>query len=143
MRTRRKPCQQLVAALLVVAGVAVLPIKASQWTIETIDSSGAGYYTSLKADSTGNLHAAYVPQTPTRPLKYAFWDNAVKRWFTMEVANKAEFCTLVLDSKGHPRVSYVDWGSGPGAKLRYAIWDGSWKVQAIDVRPGGGMAYYT
>lgn len=116
---------------------------AAQWTIETVDTSGAGYYTSMKADSTGNLHVAYVPEVNGHPLKYAFWDKAVKRWFTMQVAANASFSTLVLDSKEHPQISFVDFGTGQGCKVRRAAWDGTWKVDPIDVRPGAILGYYT
>jgi hypothetical protein len=129
--------------VVVAAAIFAWPIQAAQWTIETVDIAGAGYFTSLKADRGGNLHAAYVTQTWGNPLKYAFWDRALKRWFTMDVAKNASFCTLVLDSKDHPHISYADFGTGLGCKLQYASWDGSWKVQPIDVIPGGVIGYFT
>jgi hypothetical protein len=128
--------------IMAVSGLAC-PGGAAQWTIEVVDSSGPGYYTSMKADSAGNLHAAYVPDVGNHPLKYAFWDHIVKRWFTMQVATGASFSTLVLDSREHPHISFADWGSGLGDKLRHAAWDGEWKVEPIDVHPGGVIAYYT
>lgn len=142
MRTRRRH-KDGVVALVMSATIMAWPTQAAQWTIETVDTTGAGYFTSLKADSAGNLHAAYIPETFGHPLKYAFWDRVVKRWFTMQVAKGASFSTLVLDSKEHPRISYADAGTGLGCKLEYASWNGSWKVDPIDVHPGGVVAYYT
>ena len=139
---RARRCYRACSFLL----LAVMPAwqgAAAQWTIESVDRTGPGYYTSLKADRSGDLHAAYIPEVPGHPLKYAFWDKLVKRWFTMDVASNASFCTLVLDSKDHPHISYADFGSGLGTRIKYASWDGSWKVEPIDVHPGGSIAYFT
>jgi hypothetical protein len=142
MNTRSTCGRWLIAAGIAACGW-VWPCRAAEWTIESVDTSGAGYYSSLKADREGNLHAAYVGEVWNHPLKYAFWDHMIKRWFTMQVATGASFSTLVLDSKGHPHISFADWGSGLGDKLRHAAWDGSWKVEAIDVHPGAAISYYT
>jgi hypothetical protein len=129
-----------VCALSVLSGV----LAAAAWKIETVDSMGAGLYTSLKIDKSGNAHVAYVTETEGHPLKYAFWDSSVKRWFTMVVGGPASFCTLVLDSKQHARISYADYGTGLGAKLRYAYWDGgAWKIEPIVIQIGAVVAYYT
>ena len=62
----------------------------------------------------------------------------------MKVAGNAAFCTLVLDSKQYPRISYADFGTGLGANLRYATWDGSaWKTVPITIQVGAVVAYYT
>lgn len=135
-----KPGTALIT-VLIAAGLAS-PGKA-QWTIETVDSSGAGYFTSMKADSRGNLHAAYVPETFGHPVKYAFWDSILKKWFTMDVGKNASFTTLILDSKERPRISWADFGTGLGCKLEYAVWDGTWKIEPINPHPGGVIAYYT
>jgi hypothetical protein len=101
-------------------------------------------YSSLKIDRSGNAHLAYVTEIDSHPLKYAFWDSSVKRWFTMKVGGPASFCTLVLDSKQYPRISYADFGTGLGCKLRYAYWDGgAWKIDPIVIQVGAVVAYYT
>jgi hypothetical protein len=141
MGFRRQRISAFLTGLIALGGM-VRPSSA-QWTVETVDTSGAGYFTSLKADSAGNLHAAYVPETFGHPLRYAFWDRALKRWFTMEIAKNASFSTLILDSQDRPRISYSDFGTGLGCKLEYAVWNGSWKIQPIDPHPGGVIAYYT
>ena len=50
-------------------------LTAADWKIETVDSSGAGMFTSLKIDKFGNAHVAYVPEAEGHPLKYAFRDG--------------------------------------------------------------------
>ncbi len=116
----------------------------TEWKIDTVDSSGPGRFTSLKIDSQGNVHAAYVTESGGHPLRYAFWDHALKKWFTMPVAEGASFSTLVLDSKEYPHISYADFGTGLGARLKHAYWNGqSWKVTPIDIQTGAVVAYYT
>jgi hypothetical protein len=117
---------------------------AAEWQIEMVDQSGSAEFTSLRVDPVGNVHVAYVPDTPGHPLKYAFWDHATRRWFTMTVTSVASFSTLTLDSTYRPHISYADHGTGLGARLRHAQWDGiSWKITPIDVQPGTVVAYYT
>jgi hypothetical protein len=120
-----------IAACLALASAGLL--SAAEWTIEPIDRSGVGRYSSMKIDSSGNVHVAYVVDDGNRfPLKYGFWDHALKRWFVMNVADGASFCSLALDSKQRPHISYADPGTGSGAKLHYARWDGTkWNTQAI------------
>lgn len=129
----------LVSVLLLAATLAA---ETPAWTVETVDSSGIGKYSSLKVDAAGNVHVAYVVE-PFHELKYAFWDHALKRWFPMTVAPAASFCSLALDSKQRPHISYADFGVGSGAQLRYASWDGAaWKIQAIPLN-ADSIGYYT
>ena len=141
-RTGRILISVLLAAQM--AAMAADKQAVHQWTIETVDTHGSGRYTSLKIDQNGNVHVAYVPEISGHPLRYAFWDQSIKKWFTMQVTGIASFCTLVLDSKQYPHISYADHGTGLGAKLRHAYWDGtSWKIVPIDVQAGAVVAYYT
>ncbi len=119
-------------------------LYAAEWKIETVDTSGAGMFTSMKIDKSGNAHVVYVPEIDGHPLKYAFWDSSVKRWFTMKIGGPASFTTLVLDSKQYPRISYADHGTGLGAKLKYVYWNGStWKIDPIVIQVGAVVSYYT
>jgi len=128
-----------VAAGLLIASAA----HASVWQIDTVDSSSAGKYASLKIDRDGNVHVAYVTEDYLHTLKYGFWDHALKRWFTMTVTPRASFCSLTLDSKQRPHISFTDPGTTKGAKLRYAHWDGAaWKVQPIPLA-SDTFGYYT
>ena len=116
---------------------------ASKWQIERVDESGVGRFSSLKIDTKGNAHLAYVTDDGTDSLKYAFWDHTVKRWFVMTVAHGASFSSLALDSHGRPHISYADAGMGSGAKLRHAFWDGAkWQIQAIPLN-SDIIGYYT
>lgn len=119
-------------------------LRAGEWQIETVDTSGFAQFTTMQVDNSGNVHVAYVPDVEGHPLKYAYWDHAVKKWFTMEVTKIASFSTLVLDSKQRPHISFADHGTGRGARLRHAEWDGAkWKIAPINIQPGTVVAYYT
>lgn len=116
----------------------------SPWQVETVDPSGPGKFASMKIDKFGNVHVAYITDDGSHyPLKYAFFDHLLKRWFQATVDQGASFCSLVLDSKQHPHISYADAGGGSGAKLRYAHWDGqAWIRQAIPLN-SDVVGYYT
>lgn len=119
------------------------PARASDWQIDMVDQIGAGKFSSLQIDRDGNAHLAYVAENSTHPLRYAFWDHALKRWFVMTVAEHASFTSMVLDSKQRPQISWADFGSMVGCKLRYARWDGTkWLKQAVPLA-ADTVAYYT
>jgi hypothetical protein len=146
MKMTLKTTQLLMSAVAMIQAIAFAaePQATATWTIETVDVTGAGRYSSLQVDPKGNVHVAYIPEIAGHPLHYAFWDRVVKKWFTMRVAAVASFCTLVLDSKQYPHISYADHGTGLGAKLRHAFWDGStWKIVPLEVQPGAVVAYFT
>jgi hypothetical protein len=139
-KVRIKAGASLVAGLVLLLSAAS---AAATWQIEMVDQSGTGRFTSLKIDKDGNAHLVYVVDNGKQTLKYAFWDHALGRWFTMNVAEEASFSSLVLDSKQHPHISWADFGSAHGCKLHYGFWDGtSWKTQAIPL-PAETVAYYT
>lgn len=136
---RRFPGSRLASlALLLPASLC-----ASVWLTEVVDTAGAGKFTSMRVDSHGNIHLAYSIEDGSRnPLKYAFRDVSLKRWFTMKVAEGAAACSLALDSNQRPRISWTDFGTMSGSKLRYAQWTGSaWRVQPIPLN-SDVIAYY-
>ena len=118
--------------------------QAAGWKVEVVDPAGTGAFTSLKFDRFGNGHLAYIVQDRNHyPLKYAFWDRALKRWFVMGVANSASYCSLAVDSQGRPHISYADFGTLAGSQVRYAHWDGAvWSVAAIPAN-SETIGYYT
>jgi hypothetical protein len=117
--------------------------SAASWTVETVDPGGVGRFSSLAIDRDTNAHVAYVLDDGRNTLKYGFWDHSLKRWFLMNVADNASFCSLTLDSKQHPQISFVDYGTMAGSKLRYAHWDGkAWTVIAVPLS-AETIAYYT
>lgn len=135
-----KPISLSVAFMM----LAIPASYATTWQVDLVDNTASGTFTSLRVDSAGNGHVAYVTDTPDHVLKYGFWDHTVKRWFTMAVAPGASFCSLALDSKNQPHISYADFGTGKGAMLRYVHWDGSsWIRQGIPIRSTDVVAYYT
>jgi hypothetical protein len=138
---RSRSC--LVLAALAVCLTCAATLRAATWQIEIPDSSGAARYSSMKIDRSGNLHVVYSQEDGnTYPLRYAFRDHATGKWFTMTIAQGAAACSLALDSAQRPHVSYVDYGTGSGARLRYLNWDGSaWKGQPIPLN-SDVIAYY-
>ena len=109
------------------------PLSAGGWTIDSVDAVGiAVQYTSMKIDAQGNVHVAYVLNDNNHyPLRYAFWDHALKKWFVMTVDQNAGTCSLALDSKQHPHIAFTDFAGG---RLRYAHWDGSkWDHETLPI----------
>lgn len=127
-------------ALLLGAGRVV----ASDWQIDKLDDGGIGKFSSMMPDKYGNLHLVYIADDGQRyPVKYAFWDHQLKRWFVMPIAMGGSFCSLTLDSEQHPHIAWADWGTMSGAKLRYAHWDsGTWKVETVPLN-ADTISYYT
>lgn len=125
------------AGLLSMAAVAA---PAADWRIETVDTSGVGESSSLGIDKDGNAHVCYI-SGPTKALKYGFRDAATRKWFTMVVDQSANACALALDSKQHPHISYADYGTGDGAKLRYAHWTGEWTKERLNLKSETIAAY--
>lgn len=148
MRSASKMGRFVVRIARLIVGLVVLFATVSfgaEWQIEVLDAGPPGEFSTLKEDANGNLHLAYVLDDGLHnTLKYGFWDRTLKQWFLMPVAAGASFCSLVLDSKQHPHISYADSGSGSGAKLRYAYWDGkgAWKTQPIPLN-SDIVGYYT
>jgi len=116
----------------------------SEWQIEDLSQGGVGKFSSMKIDTRGDVHVVFVVDDGEHyPVKYGFWDHMLKRWFVMTIALGGSYCSLTLDSQQHPHIAYVDYGSMPGAKLRYAHWNGSeWKISPIPL-PAEIIAYYT
>ena len=107
---------------------------ADAWQIEMIDAGGAGKYSSMKIDKSGNVHLLYVLENEPYPLRYAFWDHSIKRWFHMTIAVGAGICSLTLDSHQRPHISWADGGTMVGAQLHYGFWDGkAWQLQAVKI----------
>jgi hypothetical protein len=139
---RRAKAITRIPALLAASLVCVVSAtESSPWRIETVDASGSGESTSMKIDKDGNAHICYVFGRGTA-LKYAFWDHLLNRWFVMVVDAYPNACSLALDSKQRPHISYADYGTGDGARLHYAHWDGtSWKKAPVPLNAVKIAAY--
>jgi len=137
-----------VAIILAYAVQGVGPVWPStppdaSWQVETVDRSGVGKFSSLRIDRYGNAHLAYISEDGSYSLKYGFWDHALKRWFMMTISRNASYCSLTLDSKQRPHISWADFGVVNGSKLQYAYWDGKlWNKQAIPL-DAETVGYYT
>lgn len=113
------------------------------WSTQTVDPSGAGWFTSLALDSEGNPHISYYGYYS---LQYASWDGS--KW-KIEVVDPGRFAyddslisigwysSLTLDSNDNPHISYYHKTNGD---LKYANWNGSgWNVQTVDSEGDVGL----
>jgi hypothetical protein len=102
------------------------------WHTEHI---GPGGQSRLALDAYDQPHVIYRQDSGNHALYYTYKDNT--GWHTNSVDIHAEdrSLSLVLDSEGHPHITYVNNG------LKYGYWDGVvWHVQTI-VEPGNNPAY--
>ena len=124
-----------IISLLALLGTSVA--WAENWTIGRVDGSVGGSFSSLQIDKFGNAHVGYVDEA-SGFLQYSFWDHNLKKWFTTTLDRSGGFCSLALDSKQRPHISYVRWDH-----LIYAHWDGSaWQIQTVEL-PSKAVRFYT
>ena len=123
--------------LLVFAGIAAA--QAGPWEIGIVDGSLGGSFSSLRIDKYGNAHVASAGDAEAT-LQYSFWDHNLKKWFTTTLGRTSGFCSLALDSRQRPHISYVEYGA---SKMYHTFWDGSsWQKQPIQI-PTRHIAFYT
>lgn len=94
-------------------------LRAAEWKAEIVEPGGGGKYSSLKIDRAGNAHVAFYDEI-NHELKYGFRDAKLQKWFATKLDGSSGFCSLALDSKDRPHISYL-LGNG---KLGYIHWDG-------------------
>ncbi len=135
---------RLLGSIALGAVPCLIQASGATWTLETVDQSGVGKFTSLKVDRNGNAHLAYVIDDGNRyPLRYAIRDHKTGKWFLMTLAESVGSCSLVLDSKQNPHISYVDAGTGVGSKVHYTYWNGTtWKNVPIQLN-SEVISYYS
>jgi hypothetical protein len=127
----RRPIARANQALpiLALAVCCATQLVAAEWRIEDVDPGGGGKFSSLKLDSAGNAHVAYYDEVQ-HELKYGFRDRRLNKWFTTRLDGTAGFCSLVLDSKDQPHISYLTVNN----KLKYIHWNGkSWDKQPLEI----------
>jgi hypothetical protein len=140
---RKKAIVNVCAVVASVLGTAAAAAEDPVWKTEVVETAGPGKYSALQIDKDGNLHLVYSVDDGNRfPLKYAFRDQRLGKWFVMTVAQSAGAAAIALDATQRPHISWVDAGSGSGSKLRYAYWNGTkWVGQAIPLN-SDVIAYY-
>ena len=109
----------------------------AEWKLEVVPDVPGGKFTSLKLDIYGNAHVAHVDGYEGI-LRYSFWDRALDKWFSTDVVRGAQFCSLALDSKQRPHISFPG-----GTGVTHMYWDGEkWQKQFADVH-ARVINYYT
>jgi hypothetical protein len=109
------------------------------WKIETLEYGAT--FSSLVLDSGDNPHLCY---TCDEGLKYAVWNGTA--WNTQivdttgdPIASVGASCSLALDSKGNPHISYID--QYRGTILKYAFLNGSsWMIYGLTDQAHGGCS---
>ena len=128
-------------SLLHIAWIAALftsCLNAGDWITAVVDGVSGGKYSSLRFDKFGNAHVAHF-DGPNGTINYSFWDHSLNKWFSTNVDRGSGFCSLILDSKQRPHISYPE-GSN---RIKHAYWDGStWQKQSIDIH-ATVINYYT
>ena len=111
--------------------------KDGGWTIEIVDSTALGWWTSIALDSLAYPHIAYCDDS-TNSLKYTSWNGL--NWeidIVDTVATESDTggyfwyisASLALDSVDCPHISYRDNIIGV---IKYAYWDGGWNIDTVD-----------
>lgn len=112
-------------------------VYGADWKVGVVPDVPGGKFSSLKLDRYGNAHVAHVDGFEGL-LHYSFWDRALDKWFSTDLDSGAGFCSLALDSKQRPHISFP---AGTGVVHRY--WDGEkWQKQFADVH-ARQINYYT
>ena len=103
-------------------------VHAAEWRLGIVPDVPGGKFSSLKLDRYGNAHVVHMDGFDTM-LRYSFWDRALNKWFSTNLERGPGFCSLALDSKQRPHISYP---AGTGVVHMY--WDGEkWQKQFADV----------
>ena len=107
------------------------------WSIEIVDSTGVGRYTSLTLDTVGYPHISYFDGT-NDDLKYAYKDSSGWHTNTVDyIGYVGRYTSLALDSNDYPHISYYDVTNGD---LKYAYQDsGGWHITTVDSIGNVGM----
>jgi hypothetical protein len=112
-------------------------VYGAEWKVGVVPDVPGGKFSSLKLDRYGNAHVAHVDGFDNM-MRYSFWDRALDKWFSTDLDKGAIYCSLVLDSKDRPHISFP---AGTGVGHRY--WDGEkWQKQFADVH-ARVINYYT
>jgi hypothetical protein len=130
LRAMRPRCFDILMTVLCLTTVGSCQ-NHTMWQIEVVDGSGgAGAFSSLVIDRSGNLHLAYSNQARTA-LRYAFRARAQKRWDKTTIDQMGgSFEALAVDSHGSAHIAY---NSPKSIGLHYASWDGKqWQKILID-----------
>jgi hypothetical protein len=112
--------------------------RSAEWTVGLVEPGAGGRFSSLRIDKYDNAHVSYFDESQSL-IVYSFWDHSLNKWFTTSVDRGSGFCSLALDSKQHPHISYPEGSE----KVTEAYWDGSaWQKRPV-VTQAKIINYYT
>jgi hypothetical protein len=115
------------ARAIVICVVAGAALQAGEWQVAQVGIGGK--YSTLKIDKFGNAHVVHFDPASTT-INYSFWDHSLNKWFTTALDRGSGFCSLALDSKQRPHISYPE-GSN---QIKHTYWDGSaWQRQVVNI----------
>jgi hypothetical protein len=119
-----------------VTEVHATPIE-HEWTVETVQKSEVGYWTSIALDSSDTPHISYY-DAEAEDLKYATPSGDLYNWAIDRVDYVGDigmYTSIVIDSTDTPHISYHDH-SGYDLRHAWAIGD-DWGREVVDsVGPG-------
>jgi len=121
--------------------------SASSWMIDTVDySTGVGLFSSIDADSSGQVHIAYYDSV-NKALKYAHGVLSTNWTWTIETVDDqlgddddvGKYASIGVSSIGVPYISYYDAWNG---NLKMAYKPGpNWIIKTIDSE--GDVGWFT
>ncbi len=111
------------------------------WQTDVIDSGNVGYFPSIKVDSLGHIHTAYLAflagWNSPRSLIYAFFDGS--SW-AKTIVESGGSPSIALDGNNRPHISYIT----EAKELKYARYDGSnWIAETIAENAGSSSLALT
>ena len=125
--SRRKLATRLCRAFFL-ASCMLAAVHAAEWQLGVVPDVPGGKFSSLKLDSYGNAHVVQMDGFDNM-LRYSFWDRALNGWFSTNLESASGYCSLALDSKQRPHISYP-----AGTGVIHSYWDGEkWQRQFANV----------
>jgi hypothetical protein len=108
------------------------------WSVETADPDHYVTFTSIAADTAGNLHVSYRTDESFGQLKYAYRSAQTGKWFNMVLDKQigSFYTAIALDSDGNPQICYTP------RQLKYAFWDGA-RWNTLEIAPHTGVVEYS
>src|SRR4051794_28240908 len=96
----------------------VTAMHAGGWHVQPVREGTGGRVASLRVARFGKAHVVHQ-EGVDKMLRYSFWDRRLNKWFSTNLERASGFCSLTLDSKQRPHISYP-----AGTGVIHTYWDG-------------------